>query len=132
MSAKHSIPQTDPSGQDTQTKEQPNIKFMVEDGPHYSPDYGEWEIWENGEVIAYASTQQAAWRIYHEALATHREHVERNPANAEAERDEQSRSVLLTINGQTSILEIEPTEDIPFMGEPCYPNQPRSAAKPHS
>ncbi len=92
-----------------QTKQQ-NIQFIVEDGVHFNDDpaVNEWEVWIDGEPVAWASTQSQAWRSYHEMLRVEREHVERNPANAE------SSSILVnnTVTGQVTVLEMTPLYDL--------------------
>jgi len=54
---------------------------QVMNGPEYIPEFKEYAIWVDGECIGWASDCSTAQRIYHEALATRREHVTRNPAN---------------------------------------------------
>ena len=52
------------------------IELAVADGPHYNPDFGEYEIWLDGEIIGYAQAQADAWRIYHEELQAQRDHFD--------------------------------------------------------
>jgi hypothetical protein len=73
------------------------IELAVVDGLHYSSEHREYEIWLDGEIIAYACTQADAYRIYHEELQAQRDHFERCPED----------SILWTRDGYTSGLEVE-------------------------
>ena len=55
------------------------IELAVADGPHYNADFNEYEIWLNGQVIGYAGTNAAAWRIYHDELHYQKVHFDRCP-----------------------------------------------------
>lgn len=60
---------------------QGNVTFIEtpKDGKHYNPEFGEWEIWLDGEIWAYAQDSFKADQLYAGMLAQRREHYERCP-----------------------------------------------------
>lgn len=55
---------------------------LIADGIHWNASIGEYEIWLNGEPVAWAGDYSAAERSYFEMLRVEREHRQRNPDNA--------------------------------------------------
>lgn len=55
---------------------------LIADGIHWNKEAGEYEIWLNGEPVAWAETYSAAERSYFEMLRVEREHRQRNLYNA--------------------------------------------------
>lgn len=55
---------------------------LIADGIHWNKEAGEYEIWLNGEPVAWAGDYSTAERSYFEILRVEREHRQRNPINA--------------------------------------------------
>lgn len=69
------------------TEVAPEVKFLVEDGPHYNPETREWEIVVGGDPVAWVTESKArGWEVYHDILSLNRRHRRSIPVFANGQQ----------------------------------------------